>query len=92
VALAKEGMDVTLVYCFEKAGVLRDADDERTVIPVITRPDYERYVSDGTISGGMMPKVSNALDAVAEGVSRVVITKAECVGDEGTGTVITNVK
>lgn len=42
----------------------------------ITREDYVRYVADGTISGGMMPKIENALNAVDAGVKQVVITLA----------------
>ena len=77
--------DVTLIFAFEKAGVLRDADDDTSVIPVITRSDYERYRADGTISGGMLPKIENALAAVDAGVGRVIITSAQAIdGQHGT--------
>ena len=77
--------DVTLIYCFEKSGVLRDADDDSTVIPRITRVDYERLVADGTISGGMMPKIENALSAIDAGVHKVIITLATAIdGQHGT--------
>lgn len=77
--------DVTLAYCFEKPGVLSDPDDDNSVIPVITREDYERLTADGTISGGMKPKIENALKAVESGVKKVLITKAEYIGsDKGT--------
>lgn len=79
--------DVTLAYCFEKPGVLRNASDDTSVIPTITRDDYLRYVADGTISGGMMPKLENALDAVDCGVGRVVITSATALGTDS-GTVV----
>ena len=79
--------DVTLVYCFEKPGVLSDPDNDASVIPVITHADFERLTSDGTISGGMKPKVENALAAVSAGVRRVIITQASAIGQEG-GTVI----
>lgn len=79
--------DVTLVYCFEKAGVLADPDDDSSVIPVITRPDFTALTANGTISGGMKPKIENALAAVEKGVRRVVITKAEAIGSDG-GTII----
>ena len=71
-ALAKH-FDVTLTFSFEKKGVLSNPDDEDSVIPVITRELYDKYVADGTISGGMMPKIENALEAVAAGVKKVVI-------------------
>lgn len=85
-ALAGE-FDTTLIYCFEKAGVLRDANDDSSVIPTITREDYLRLLADGTISGGMKPKIENALNAVESGVGRVVITSAEHP-DASHGTVI----
>ena len=77
--------DVTLIFSFEKKGVLRNPDDDESVIPTITRSDFERYRSDGTISGGMLPKIENALSAVEAGVSRVIITLATAIdGQHGT--------
>lgn len=77
--------DVTLVFSFEKPGVLLRPDDDASVIPVIRRADYDRYRADGTISGGMLPKIENALSAVDAGVSRVVITLATAIdGQHGT--------
>ena len=72
--MAAEGYDVTLVYCFEKAGVLANADNETSVIPLITSDSFRQLVADGTISGGMLPKIENALAATHAGVSRVLIT------------------
>lgn len=83
-ALAKH-YDVTLIYCFEKRGVLLNPDDEESVIPTITRSDFERYVADGTVAGGMLPKIENALAAIDAGVSRVNITLATAIdGKHGT--------
>ena len=77
--------DVTLIYSFEKKGVLRNPDDDESVIPVITRDDFLRYKADGTISGGMLPKIENALAAIDAGVSRVIITLATAIdGTQGT--------
>lgn len=87
-ALAREGASTTLVYCFEKAGVLADPDDEGSVISTINHDEFVRLVANGTISGGMIPKITNALAAVDAGVERVIITKAENIGTS-TGTVIT---
>lgn len=87
-ALAKH-YDVTLVFCFEKKGVLSNPDDDESVIPTITRADFDRYVADGTISGGMIPKIENAFNAIDAGVGRVVITKADSIG-LNFGTVIVN--
>ena len=76
--------DVTLVYCFEKPGVLANPDDDLSVITTIRRDDFMRLTADGTISGGMLPKIENALDAVEAGVKKVVITKADSLDHGGT--------
>ncbi len=77
--------DVTLIYCFEKPGVMVDPDDDTTIIPVITRESFAQLRADGTVSGGMLPKIENALQAVDAGVSRVIITKATAIdGQQGT--------
>lgn len=85
-ALAKF-FDVTLMYCFEKKGVLRDANDDDSVIPEITKSAFEAYVADGTIQGGMIPKLENAFEAIEAGVKEVVISKADEIG-KGTGTTV----
>ena len=77
--------DVTLTFCFEKKGVLRDADDDESVIPTITEQDFEAYKASGIISGGMIPKLENAFDAIHKGVRKVVITGAANLnGEDGT--------
>lgn len=77
--------DVTLIFSFEKKGVLANPDDDDSVIPVITEQSFKEYVADGTISGGMIPKVENALDAISAGVKQVVITLATAIdGEHGT--------
>ena len=80
--------DVTLIFSFEKKGVLRNPDDDDSVIATITHADFERYKADGTISGGMLPKIENALSAVDAGVSKVIITLATAI-DGKHGTTIT---
>ncbi len=79
--------DVTLVYCFEKAGVLARPDDESSIIPFITRQLFERQLSEGIISGGMIPKLQNAFSAIDSGVTRVIITGATAA-DWEKGTVV----
>ena len=77
--------DVTLIFSFEKKGVLRNPDNDDSVIATITHADFERYKADGTISGGMLPKIENALSAVDAGVSKVIITLATAIdGKHGT--------
>ena len=79
--------DVTLIFSFEKKGVLHNPDDDDSVIPVITRADFIKYKTDGTVSGGMLPKIENALAAIDAGVSRVIITLATAI-DGSSGTII----
>ena len=79
--------DVTLVYCFEKRGVLRDEADENSVIPVITPADFRHYVDEGVIQGGMIPKLENSFEAIAAGVREVIITSASAIDGRG-GTVV----
>ncbi|MDE6490509.1 MAG: acetylglutamate kinase [Muribaculaceae bacterium] len=72
--------DVTLMYCFEKPGVLADSADDKSVIPVIDHAGFNDLKSRGVITGGMLPKIENALAAVEAGVTEVVITSAESLG------------
>lgn len=78
---------ITLIFCFEKPGVLLHEDDDNSVIPYISYYDFPRLVDDGTISGGMIPKVQNAFKALQSGVSSVLITSASSL-DKLTGTTI----
>ena len=84
-ALARN-FEVTLVYCFEKRGVLRDADDDDSVIPCITQADFSALVEQGIVSGGMLPKLENAFDAIRAGVQEVVITRADALDHPSEGT------
>lgn len=77
--------NVTLTYCFEKPGVLRDAEDDNSVISTITPNEYAQLKSDGIVSGGMIPKLDNAFQALESGVERVIITQATNLdGSKGT--------
>ena len=86
-----EHYDVTLTFCFEKAGVLRDADDDSSVIPLITEEQAAELIREGIISGGMIPKIENAFQAIHRGVGQVVITHSENI-DGSKGTTIKGVK
>ena len=80
-----EHYEVTLTFCFEKAGVLRDADDESSVIPLINEEMFKQLIDEGVVSGGMIPKLENAFDALHRGVRQVVITHADNInGSRGT--------
>lgn len=77
--------DVSLVFCFEKAGVLRDENDDESVVALITPDIYKSLLAEGIVAGGMIPKLDNAFDALAAGVGTVIITKAEALGDLSLG-------
>jgi acetylglutamate kinase len=77
--------DVTLIFSFEHAGVLRNPEDETSIIPHINEQLFHQYKADGTISGGMIPKIENALEAIQAGVKQVIITRADAIdGKQGT--------
>ena len=84
-ALAKH-FDVTLVFCFEKKGVLRDENDDENVIPSINEAEFKQLVAEGVIQGGMIPKLENSFEAIGAGVSEVVITLASAIAQADQGT------
>ena len=79
--------EVSLVYCFEKDGVLYDKDDDSSVIPGITPEYYSRLKREGRVAAGMIPKLDNAFNALEHGVKEVVIKHAGNLGN-GIGTVL----
>jgi acetylglutamate kinase len=81
VALA-ESFDVTLHYCFEKNGVLRDVKDEQSVISQINLTNYLALKQQGIIADGMLPKLDNAFAALNQGVARVIIGHALNIGSD----------
>ena len=81
-ALAKH-FEVTLMFCFEKKGVLMSETDDESVIPEITPALFEKYVAEGIINGGMIPKLENSFDAINAGVKQVVITRADLIHTNG---------
>lgn len=77
--------DTTLIYCFELPGVMHDPEDAESLIATITGESYRQLLADGIISGGMIPKMENAFNAIGNGVSKVIITKADAIdGTQGT--------
>ena len=77
--------DVTLTYCFEFPGVMRNPEDATSVIPEIRTDDYRMFKEQGIVSGGMIPKIDNAFNALNNGVKKVIITRADSIdGKHGT--------
>lgn len=67
----------SLVFCFEKQGVLRDVNDEGSVIAEIRAGEFESLKASGIVADGMVPKLHNAFEAIAKGVDEVCIGHAD---------------
>lgn len=78
VAVAMSSLyDTVLVYCFEKRGVMRDVEDDASLVPEIRMQEFEGLKEEGVVSGGMIPKLHNAFEAIKSGVNAVYIGKAD---------------
>lgn len=75
----------SLIYCFEKRGVLANPDDDSSVIERIDSRNFEALKASGAITKGMIPKITNALAATDSGVSEVIIkSSADLLSGGGT--------
>ncbi len=87
----------SLISMTDIAGILRDKDNPSTLIPVIRTEDAPKLIADGTIGGGMIPKVECCINAIHFGVKRVFIIDGriphailiEMLTNEGIGTMFT---
>ena len=78
VAVAMSGRyDTSLIYCFEKRGVMRDIEDDDSLVPEIKMAEFEGLKQEGIVSGGMIPKLHNAFEAIKKGVTAVYIGKSD---------------
>ena len=78
VAVAMSSLyETSLVYCFEKRGVMRDIDDDNSLVGEIRMEQFDTLKNEGVVSGGMIPKLHNAFEAIKSGVSAVYIGKAD---------------
>lgn len=86
--------DVRLIYCFEKKGVMQNVNDENSVITLLNRSLYEKYLGEGSFHDGILPKLENAFSAIQAGVKEVLIGDAgdlsKNLGAETVGTLIKN--
>lgn len=80
--------EVSLMFCFEKKGVLKDENDNDSVIPELTPSLFKKYVQSGVIQGGMIPKLENAFEALNAGVKKVIITRADLIANDGGTSVV----
>ena len=70
-ALAKSLKPAKLIYLSDVPGLLRDPSKPESLIPSLSQDDATALIADGTISGGMIPKVTSALDALQSGTEKV---------------------
>jgi len=78
VAMSKD-YETSLIFCFEKAGVLMDVEDEDSVIRSIDPHYYDELKRQGIINDGMIPKLDNAFEAINKGLKEVCIGKADAL-------------
>ena len=94
--IAAELGAMKLILMTDVRGLLRDKEDESTIIPVVNVSDVSRLKKEGIISGGMIPKIDCCVDAVRRGVGRAHIIDGriphsilvELFTDEGSGTLV----
>ena len=77
-----------LVYCFELDGVLRDVNDPDSVIPSLSKRQFESMIASGSVSDGMIPKITNCLYALENGAAAAVIKNARDLDNPCAGTSI----
>lgn len=83
-----------LVSMTDITGLLRDKDDDSTLIPEVELSEIEAYKAEGIIAGGMLPKIDGMADAIRRGVNEAVIIDGrvphsillEMFSDRGSGT------
>jgi acetylglutamate kinase len=92
VAMAKH-FDVRLIFCFEKRGVLRDVNNQDSVIRHLPKKLYDDLLTQSVFADGILPKLENAYAAIGAGVKEVLIGEANDLlkntGQETEGTLIT---
>ena len=70
-----------LYYCFEKNGVLKDVNDDKSVIETINTKTFKELIDQGVISEGMLPKIDNCFHAISNKVEKVCIGKTNMLFD-----------
>ncbi|MDB5228525.1 MAG: N-acetylglutamate kinase [Bacteroidota bacterium] len=85
---------IIFIYCFEKAGLLADIENEETVINAVKLEEIEQLKEKQIITGGMVPKVENITNALKKGVEKVILCNAKNVssilaGNTNFGTIFT---
>ena len=87
VALAQQ-YDVTLIFAFDKAGVLTDVDDDNSVVENIDEAGFAEMKASGQIHSGMIPKLESAFEALNEGIRKIRIVGFANISNEKAGTML----
>lgn len=85
-----------LIFLTDTMGVLTDISDPSSLIPRLTISQAKELIKEGTIQGGMLPKINNAISALQGGVKSVHILNGKCpnalllevLTQQGAGTMI----
>ena len=77
-----EFYETTLNYCFEKKGVLKDVNDEDSVIKHINTTSYKTLLTQKVIADGMLPKLENCFNALNRNVHQVCIGNISMLAPE----------
>lgn len=83
-----EFYETELYYCFEKKGVLSNAEDDDSVIKTIDRKKYQELLEKKVISAGMLPKLHNCFNALENGVERIFLGDAALLQENSANTKI----
>ncbi|MEQ8414478.1 MAG: acetylglutamate kinase [Imperialibacter sp.] len=87
VALARH-YEVTLIFAFDKAGVLTDVDDDNSVVEKIDEAGFAEMKASGQIHSGMIPKLESAFEALNEGIRKIRIVGFANISNEKAGTTL----
>jgi acetylglutamate kinase len=80
-----ESYNIELTYCFEKAGVMQDMDDDSSLIDLLTKESFASLKAEGVIKDGMIPKLDTAFEALSRNVQNVHIKHSKNLSNQ-TGT------
>lgn len=90
IAIAMSGQyETELYYCFEKKGVLSNAQDDESVITTLNRENYNHLLEEKVISDGMLPKLHNCFSALNKNVSKIFLGDANLLQQNSIHTKIT---
>ena len=74
--------EVELNFVFDKIGVLRDVNDDATLIPKINETLYLQLKEEGVIFEGMIPKLDNSFKVINAGVKNVCLVHARNINSD----------